>query len=104
MGVDGPFLSSFVHGWWARVVQPRQVSQQCLDGGHSRGRVFEMIVCCGRHRKPIAPVVLLVGRQVSQKQFHPLILSFRDSVRLGMKGRGYVLLYAEALAQHFGEM
>ena len=39
-----------------------------------------------------------------QEQFHPLILSFGDAVRLGMKRRGYILFYTEALAQGFGEV
>ena len=46
------------------------------------------------HCEPVTPIILLVGRQMSQEQFHPLILPFRDAVRLGMEGRGDVLFYA----------
>ena len=63
-----------------------------------------MVVHRRRYRQPLAPVVLLIGGQVSQEQLYPLILPFRDAVRLGVKRRGYVLFYTEALAQGFGEM
>ena len=41
---------------------------------------------------------------MSQEQFHPLILSFGNAVRLGVKRRGYVLFYTKALTQGFSEM
>ena len=63
-----------------------------------------MIVDRCRYRQPVAPIILLIGGQVSQEQFHPLILSFGDAVCLGMKRRGYVLFYTEALTQGLGEM
>ena len=63
-----------------------------------------MVVHRRCYGEPIAPIVLLIGGQVSQEQFYPLILPFRDSICLGMEGRGYVLFYAETLTQCFGKM
>ena len=41
---------------------------------------------------------------MSQEQLYPLVLSFRHTVRLGVKGGRYVLFNAQALAQCFGEV
>ena len=51
-----------------------------------------VIVDCGRYWKPVLPFVLLRIGGEAEELLDPLVLSFRESVCLGVEGRGDVLL------------
>ena len=50
-----------------------------------------VVVNCGCYWKPVLPFILLCIGGETEKLFYPLVLSFRESVCLGVEGRRDVL-------------
>jgi hypothetical protein len=76
-------------------ISTRMISHQEEERGLPGGLALPVIVCEFRKREVLRPVVLLMVNEEPEVGLHPLVISFRLSVRSRVVRGGDVLLYGE---------